>query len=138
MTLIPDDFEVQDLDTIPIKKEEARHQAALVAALRRHWNQLPDGDRPVIFHIPMGGSRDAREAANLKTQGALAGVPDLCVVLPCSKTCWIEMKARGGMTSGAQHTLHRLFTTLGHDVIVAHSVFDALDQLRKRFNSCRM
>ncbi len=134
MIPIPDDFEVQDLNTIPIKKEEARHQAALVAALRRRWNLLPDEYRPLIFHIPMGGSRDPREASNLKIQGAMAGVPDLCIVLPCGECCWIEMKAEDGSLSGTQVALHRHFSALGHEVLVCYSVFDALAQLRKRFH----
>lgn len=134
MTPLPDDFEVQDLNSIPIKKEEAKHQAALVAALRKTWNTLPEGVRPVIFHIPMGGSRDAREGANLKTQGALAGVPDLCIVLPGSRIIWIEMKAEDGSLSKVQIDLHASFSLLGQTVIVAYSVFDALDKLREVLN----
>lgn len=35
--------------------------------------------RVPCFHIPNGGSRNKAEAANLKRQGVMAGVPDLCV-----------------------------------------------------------
>lgn len=133
MQLIPEDFEVQPLETIPIKREEARHQAALVAALRRKWSVIEDlSKRPVIFHIPMGGSRDPKEASNLRTQGALAGVPDLCLVMPCGEAIWIELKAEAGVLSPTQIALHRHFASLGHEVIVARSVFDALAQLRLR------
>ena len=134
MIPLPLDSDVQDLKTIPIKKEEARHQAALVAALRRCWKDLPDEKRPVVLHIPMGGSRDAREAANLKVQGALAGTPDLLIVLPNGEVTWIEMKAEDGVVSGTQLGLHAHFAKLGHETIVAFSVFDALSQLRRRFN----
>jgi len=34
------------------------------------------------FAIPNGGSRDVREARNLKRQGVKAGVPDLIVLTP--------------------------------------------------------
>lgn len=129
--LIPDDFEVQPLDTVPRMAEEAKHQAVLVAALRAKWATIADTTlRPVIFHIPMGGSRDAREAANLKVQGALAGVPDLCIVAPCGRIIWIEMKAHDGRVSTTQSKLHEHFKALKQTVLVAHSVFDALDQLR--------
>ena len=134
MTPLPDDFEVQDLNSIPIKKEEAKHQAALVAVLRKTWYGLSEEVRPIIFHIPMGGSRDAREGANLKTQGALAGVPDLCLVLPQGRIIWIEMKAEDGSLSKVQIDLHASFALLGQTVIVAYSVFDALDKLREVLN----
>lgn len=133
MIPLPDDFDLQDPDTIPIKKEEAREQARLVAALRRCWKDLPDDKRPVIAHIPMGGSRDAREASNLKIQGALAGIPDLILVLPSGETAWIEMKAKDGRVSLTQNTLHHHFTMLGHEVITAYSAEEALAALRKRF-----
>lgn len=133
MTLIPDDWEVQPLDTIPIKKEEARHQAALVAVLRKKWSSIMDyALRPVVFHIPMGGSRDAREASSLKTQGALAGVPDICIVMPCGEVIWIEMKAIDGRVSPFQQLVHSQFDALGHEVIVAYSVYEALAALRQR------
>ena len=135
MMLIPDDWEVQPLETIPIKNEEARHQAALVAALRHKWSLIENlALRPVVFSVPMGGSRDAREASNLKTQGALAGIPDLGIAMPCGEIIWIEMKATDGVVSGTQLNLHSHFAKLGHEVIVAYSVFEALAKLRHRVN----
>lgn len=134
MIPIPDDFELQDPATVPIKKEEAREQARLVAALRRRWHLLPDEHRPVVFHVPNGGSRNALEATNLKVQGVLAGVPDLIVVLPFGEICWIEMKAKDGRVSLNQTNLHTHFNKLGHEVITAYSAEEALAGLRKRFH----
>ena len=50
---------------------EAREQQAVVEWCA--WKRIPN------FHIPNGGSRDKREAASQKRQGAKAGVPDLFV-----------------------------------------------------------
>ena len=50
---------------------EAQEQAAVI--------QWCDIRRIPVFHVPNGGSRDKREAANLKRQGVRAGVPDLVV-----------------------------------------------------------
>lgn len=130
---LPEDSDLQPADTVPIKREEAREQARLVMGLRRQWNLLPDEHRPVVFHIPNGGGRDAREAANLKVQGVLAGVPDLCIVLPCGATTWIEMKAKDGKVSKLQVSLHTNFAALGHEPIVAYSAEEALAALRRRF-----
>ena len=129
---IPDDSDLQDPATIPIKNEEAREQARLVAALRRAWHLLPDEWRPIIAHVPNGGSRDAREAANLKVQGVLAGFPDLIIMLRMGETILIEMKARKGGLSLSQLALHPNLTALGHEPIVAFSAEEALAALRGR------
>jgi hypothetical protein len=132
---IPDDFELQPLATIPIKKPEAREQARLVAALRCKWSKIDNLERrPVVFHIPNGGSRNAMEASNLKTQGVLAGVPDLCIVMPGGEIIWVEMKAEDGRVSPFQKSLHENFSALGHDPIVAYSAEEALAKLRHRVN----
>lgn len=132
MITLPLNSDLQPEQTVPIKREEARHQARLVAGLRRHWSSIADvSKRPAIFHIPNGGSRDAREASNLKIQGVLAGVPDLCIVLPFAQVIWVEMKARDGKVSLSQADLHTHFNALGHTVITAYSAEQALDLLRE-------
>lgn len=132
MIPLPLNSELQPEDTVPIKREEARHQARLVGGLRRCWAKIEDdAQRPIVFHVPNGGSRDAREASNLKVQGVLAGVPDLCIVLPGGKIVWIEMKARAGRVSLSQTDLHNHFTHLGHLVITGYSAEQALDLLRE-------
>ena len=133
MIPIPHDFELQDPATIPIKKEEAREQARLVAALRRRWSVIENlAQRPVVFHVPNGGSRDAREASNLKVQGVLAGIPDLFIMMPMGEVIIIEMKAKDGKVSDSQINLQKHFNALGHEVIVAHSAEEALAALRRR------
>ena len=135
MIPLPDNSALQPAATVPIKKEEAREQARLVAGLRFHWSHIFDDSlRPVVFHIANGGSRDAREASNLKVQGVLAGVPDLCIVLPEGGIIWVEMKAKDGRVSVAQVNLHAHFTELGHRIIVAYSAEEALDKLREVLN----
>ena len=130
MIPIPEDSELQPLDTIPIKKPEAKQQARLVAALRRKWSTLPNP--PLVFSVPMGGSRNAVEACSLRTQGATAGVPDLCILLPEARVIWLEMKADNGALSPTQIALHRQFAGLQHNVLVAYSAEDALAQLRTK------
>lgn len=123
---VPDDWELQPIDTMPKMPEEAREQCRLVAALRRHWKDLPTSERPIVFAIPNGGQRDAREGANLKAQGVLAGIPDVQIVLPCGKVLWLEMKAHDGRLSPVQRTLHADLVDLGHRVRTAYSAEDGL------------
>lgn len=49
----------------------------------------------LLYHIPNGGKRNAKEAANLKRQGVKAGVPDLCLPVARGKYhgLYIELKA---------------------------------------------
>lgn len=136
MNLIPDDFELQPLETIPIKKPEASEQARLVGALRCKWSVIADrACRPIVFHVPNGGSRNAMEASNLKTQGVLAGIPDLGIIMPRGEMIWIEMKAEDGRVSAAQKELHPHMDELGHEVIVAYSAEEALAKLRRRIGA---
>lgn len=130
MSLWPDDFELQDPATIPRMAEEAREQCRLVAALRRHWHLRPDEHRPLVFSVPNGGQRNAAEGANLKTQGALAGIPDLIIWLPGARSILLEMKAKDGRLSSAQKEIHHHAGQLGFPVITAYSAEDALAQLR--------
>ena len=129
---LPDKAALQPLSTVPIKAEEACQQARLVAALRRHWSNIPKlAERPIIYHVPNGGQRDPREAANLKVQGALAGVPDLEIVLPQGRSLKVEMKASDGRLSKSQIELHDHLSALGHLVITAYSAEDALEKLQR-------
>lgn len=135
MIPLPRNDDLQAPETVPIKREEAREQARLVAALRRCWAAIEGlAQRPIIAAIPNGGSRDGREAMNLKTQGVLAGMPDLIILLPSGEAIFIEMKAKAGIISAVQVGIGHHLDALGHDVIVAHSAEDALNQLRRRFN----
>ena len=64
-----------------------------------------------VFHIPNGGSRNKREAANLKRQGVKAGVPDLCIPVARGRyhSLYIEMKAQKGKPTKKQvEWIHRL------------------------------
>lgn len=58
----------------------------------------------LLHSIPNGGKRNAREAARLKKEGALAGVSD--IFLPVSRCgyhgLYIELKVKGGKLSDNQ------------------------------------
>lgn len=59
----------------------------------------------LLFHVPNGGRREAREAASLKKQGVKPGVPDL--ILPVARGeyfgLYIELKA--GKNKPSEHQL---------------------------------
>ena len=68
------------------------------------WAGLAEQQHPelkLLHHIPNGGKRDARTAANLKKEGVKAGVPDMC--LPVARGqyhgLYIELKTRKGKST---------------------------------------
>ena len=79
--------------------------------------------RYVIFSVPNGGSRNAIEAANLKREGALAGVSDLIVVAD-HKVLFVEMKTQRGRQQQTQKDFQHRVEVLGHRYVVCRSLDD--------------
>lgn len=79
---------------------ESEHQLVVMTYCRTH------GDERLkrIFHIPNGGKRSKREAAELKSIGVKAGVSDLFlpVMVGGYGGLWLEMKADEGKLSTDQ------------------------------------
>ena len=67
---------------------EGNEQKALVLWLYGEWQRGSEVGQayPVTYHVPNGGQRNKKTAADLKRQGVKAGVSDLVV-----------MEARGGL-----------------------------------------
>ena len=148
---VPNDCDLQPVETIPIKKEEAREQARLVAALRRCWHLLPDERRPVIAHIPNGGQRTIMAGARLKAEGVVKGYPDIMVFTEGYKAGRDESdrmldEIRGNMARGLalelkvwpnkpspeQEELHALLEKQGWRVAVCYSL-EAVEQVTREY-----
>lgn len=67
----------------------------------------------VWLHVPNGGKRTRAEAALFKVMGQLPGAADLLVILPGGQCGWIELKARAGVVSDAQHEFGHRVKALG-------------------------
>lgn len=78
---------------IPTEADEQKTLINWADVMVHRWPELR-----LLFHVPNGGSRNAREAKNLKQQGVKPGVPDL--FLPVARHgyhgLFIEMKRRKG------------------------------------------
>lgn len=82
-----------------------------------------------IFAIPNGGKRGKREAAILKAEGVLAGVPDIFVpairgIRPRGGL-FLEFKTTVGRQSLAQKTVRQQLLCLGYDVRIVRSAEEA-------------
>ena len=78
------------------QRPEQQCQRAVVEHLR-----LRAKPGVVYFHVPNGGRRSMREAAEFKRQGVLAGVSDL-ILLHDGNFFALELKADKGRLSEAQ------------------------------------
>jgi hypothetical protein len=105
-------------------------QTALVEHLR-----LRGRDGVLWLHVPNGGRRDIREAANLKRMGALAGASDLLLFRPgacphCGSARLegfaLELKSDGGRPSEAQLNFMARFAAAGGHTCVAEGPDRAL------------
>ena len=107
---------------------EAQEQTAVfnwAAVMVRRWPELR-----LLHHIPNGGSRNAREARNLKAQGVKPGIQDIC--LPVARRgyhgLYIEMKRRkGGRISEDQGTVLGLLREQGYCAWVCKGANDAIE-----------
>ena len=94
---------------------ESAEQNALVKNLRRKG--------AFVYAIP-------NHKGQRKDTGAVAGIPDLQVVLKDKKVIWIELKrTKGGVLSDEQKIIHEQLENLGHVVIIGYGAKDALEKL---------
>lgn len=87
----------------------------------------------LLHHIPNGGKRGKRTAAQLKRMGVKPGVPDLC--LPVARGGWhglyVEMKRRdGGRVSSEQRVWLAHLAAQGYRAVVAEGHEQAIDLIR--------
>jgi hypothetical protein len=112
------------------RSPEAAIQRAVIEHLR--LRAKPD---VLWLHVPNGGSRDMREAANLKRMGALAGASDLLLFRPgacphCNSARLegfaLELKAPGGRPSEPQLDFMARFADTGGHTCIAPGLDRAL------------
>lgn len=110
---------------------EGLEQAALIAELRILMPEVAD----LIYHVPNGGHRLKKVAADLKGQGVAAGVPDLVLTMARGGYfgLYIEFKAtppNAAAVSDSQHKWIRKLNDQGYLAIVCRGHFDAMEQIR--------
>ena len=93
---------------------EAEEQIRLINYLK--FKSIP------FYAIPNGGSRNAREAKNLKAQGVVAGVPDIMIPVPTKRYAglFVELKRKkGGVLSEKQKRFIDYLDYAGYKTAVA-------------------
>jgi len=98
----------------PRVDREHAEQKALVTWAKYESGRVPE--LALLFAIPNGGHRNKATAGKLKAEGVKAGVPDLCLPVPCGKYhgLFIELKAKGGRPTELQVEWARALTAQGY------------------------
>lgn len=99
------------------RQREAELQRACVRWFRMQYPQH------LLFHIPNGGRRNAREAAFLKSEGVTAGIPDLFLAEGRHgfHGLFIEMKAGRNTATPAQKEMMVRLYRAGYSCVVCRS-----------------
>ena len=87
--------------------------------------------RAVVFAVPNGGSRNTREAAEMKSDGVRAGAPDL-IVLHAGRCIGLEVKRPGGGRGQAhQKAFGRAMREAGGAWVCVQSVEEAVAAVKE-------
>lgn len=81
--------------------------------------------RILVFAVPNGGSRNVREAHNLKLSGVLAGVSDL-IILMQKRAVFVELKTDKGRQSEYQKKFQQDVEGLGFEYLIWRSLDDCI------------
>lgn len=100
------------------KHEESKLQRACVTWFRLQYPEY------VLFAVPNGGFRNAKEAGILKAEGVLAGVADLFLMFPNKgyMGMFVEMKYGTGRQSEAQIKFQENSEKLGYRYVITSSL----------------
>lgn len=115
------------------KPSEAREQMTFFSYVNMKAGQ--DERYKMIFAVANGGSRNKIEAANLKRQGVLAGVPDIFVDVPSDKYhgLRIELKVGKNKPTDKQKEMIERYNRLGYKAVVCYGADEAIKMLEDYF-----
>jgi len=91
----------------------------------------------VMFHIPNGGKRNAREGARFKRMGVKSGVPDLFLPVPRGKYhgLFIELKSANGRPTEHQREWLSRLSALGYAACICFGCEEAQRDIIKYLES---
>lgn len=103
---------------------EAEHQLVVMTYCRTHG----DDRLKKMFHVPNGGGRSKREAAELKAIGVKPGVSDLFLPVMANGKggLWLEMKAANGVVSPEQKEWLEAMQKGGYEAHVCYGYQEAI------------
>lgn len=115
------------------KKSEAQEQSELINWVHNCIELDIYPELIMLYAVPNGGLRNKLEAVNLKRQGVVAGVPDLCLAVPKGKYhgLYIEMKVHPNKTTQQQDIWLYNLSRYGYAVAVCYGCVSAKKTIEK-------
>ena len=105
----------------PPTRSEHVEQREFISWFRQTFNDVK------IFAIPNGGARSKSVALQMKLEGVLPGVPDLCIP---KWHLWIEMKKVGGhLEDNQRDMIGYLVRECGDNALVCYGFEDAKENV---------
>ena len=94
-------------------------QRQCVRWFRLQYPKLAD----LLYAIPNGGMRSKTEAAIMKAEGVVPGIPDLFLAVPTKKFhgLYIEMKSQEGKLTEKQCQMTDKLAGQGYDVVICNN-----------------
>lgn len=91
------------------------------------------GYAPLLFAVPNGGKRNAKEAARLKAEGVRAGVTDLILLVPNNDypALCIELKTKQGKPSDLQIEWQKAAQNVGNKVVTCRSIDEFMNEINE-------
>ena len=86
----------------------------------------------MLFSVPNGGKRNAKEAARLKAEGTVSGVSDLILLIPNKHhaSLCIEMKCGDGKQTDNQKQWKHEAEEHGNKYVVCKSITEFIDAIK--------
>lgn len=101
----------------------------LQEAIIKYWDLTHPKEKLCLFHVPNGGSRNAREGAALKRRGVRAGVSDL--ILISDRIYFLELKSPTGTLRPTQKEFRQSVTDKGYTYVVIRSLDEFIKFIEK-------
>lgn len=120
-----------------LKRGEDTEQMAVIAWAS--WEVVRFPELKLLFHVPNGGKRNAKEAARFKAMGVKPGVPDLCLPVPMNGFAglYIEMKYDKNKPTDHQKEWIKALKEQGYKVVVCYGAQEATQELESYLQGAR-
>ena len=102
------------------RKTNRHDEDDLQAAIVKYFAYQYPEYAGLLFAVPNGGQRNAREGARMKAGGVVSGVSDLILLVPRPHILLLELKIKGGKVSDAQKAWLAKAAGQGHTAAVAY------------------
>nr|DAV82134.1 MAG TPA: Nuclease [Caudoviricetes sp.] len=86
-----------------------------------------------VFHIPNEGKRTRYEQSIFKSNGGLAGAPDLIIVLE-NEVVFVEVKTKSGRQTEYQKIFQQKVNSLGHRYLIWRGLIDAQEFIKEHLS----